>query len=91
LSDIASKSKGLEKLPVIGYRVHPASQSVCSGTRRHKQQQLRECPTDLGHCKADQSTGSVGWLGTRLRKPQATRTTAQEWHCFHWFVLDFLL
>lgn len=73
---------------MIGCRVHPAGQSVRAGARWHKQQQLRECSTDPGHCKADKSAGGVGWLGTCFREPQTARTATQEWHRFHRFVSE---
>lgn len=30
-----------------------------------------------------QITGSVGWLGSCLREPKASRATSQKWNCLH--------
>ena len=75
---------------MIGYRVYPAGQSVRAGAWRDKQQQLRQCPADIGHCHADESASRVGRLGTCVGESQAAGTTAQEWHRIHRLVLDVL-
>ena len=76
-------------LVVIGRRVHQTGQSLRACARRHKQQQLRQCSVDLGHCQEDQSASGLGWLGSCFRESKVAWITPQEWHRFYRSVFQF--